>query len=94
MIKLTLRDRDVHKLNASADRLANELKAVFGPRVLGPEFPGIARVRNYYLKNILLKIEKEASITKAKEILSQKLNEFSADKSNKSIRLGIDVDPM
>lgn len=94
LIKLTLRDRDVHKLNAAADRLTVELKSVFGERILGPEFPGVARVRNYYLKNIMLKVEKEASIKKAKEVLTVKLTEFSVLKDNKSIRIGIDVDPM
>ena len=82
------------KVSFSAHYLANELKQKFGKRVLGPEAPGIARIRNYYHQKILLKFEREASISKAKEILQKELQAFAANEEHKSIRLGIDVDPL
>lgn len=94
LIHLTLRHRDKSKLHAAAHHLARELKKKFGDRVLGPEEPGIARIRNYYHQNIMLKIEKQASPKKAKEILNKQLEAFAVHKDYKSVRVGIDVDPM
>jgi len=94
LIHLTLRHRDKSKLHAAAHHLARELKKKFGDRVLGPEEPGIARIRNYYHQNIMLKLEKQASPKKAKEILNKQLEAFAVHKDYKSVRVGIDVDPM
>jgi len=94
LIHLTLRHRDKSKLHAAAHHLARELKKKFGDRVLGAEEPGIARIRNYYHQNIMLKLEKQASPKKAKEILNKQLEAFAVHKDYKSVRVGIDVDPM
>lgn len=94
LIHLTLRHRDKSKLHAAAHHLARELKKKFGDRVLGPEEPGIARIRNYYHQNIMLKLEKQASPKKAKEILNKQLEVFAVHKDYKSVRVGIDVDPI
>lgn len=94
LIHLTLRHRDKSKLHAAAHHLARELKKKFGDRVLGPEEPGIARIRNYYHQNIMLKLEKQASPKKVKEILNKQLEAFAVHKDYKSVRVGIDVDPI
>ena len=57
------------------------LRNSFGNRVLGPEYPVISRIRNLYHKNLLLKIEKERSIIKAKMILDNII-----EKNTKSFR--------
>lgn len=94
LIKISLKHREIHKLNDAAEELANNLKYIFGERILGPEFPGISRIKNLYIKNILLKVERNASVKKAKEILRKELLDFSGEKKNKSIRINIDVDPL
>jgi primosomal protein N' (replication factor Y) len=62
--------------------------------VLGPEEPGIARIRNFYHQNIMLKLEKKASTKKVKEILKVQLEAFNVHSEYKSVRVGVDVDPM
>lgn len=93
LIKITLRHRDRKSVHDAAQHMASSLKHVFGTRILGPEEPHIARIRNYYLQNILIKLEKKASLKKSKALLQEKLKDFSANDQYKSIRLGIDVDP-
>jgi primosomal protein N' (replication factor Y) len=80
-------------VNASAKYLADELKRHFGDRVLGPEFPLVSRIRNLYHKNILLKIERDASVVQAKKIVTDLLVNFK-NSDYKSVRVQIDVDPM
>lgn len=93
LISLTLRHRDKAKVGQAAATLSANLKAVFGERVLGPEAPGVERVRTFYLQQIVLKVEKKASLNKSKERLRELLNDFQASDSFKSIRVAIDVDP-
>jgi len=94
LIEITIIHRDVDMVNASSKYLADELKKHFKKRVLGPEFPIVSRIRNLYHKNILLKIEREASVAQVKKILSGLLIRFKTNSDYKSIRVQIDVDPM
>jgi len=93
LVELTLIHKDQNMVNAAAKYLADELKVHFGKRILGPEFPLVARVRNLYHKNIILKVERDASIVQAKKIVSELLINFK-NSDYKSVRVQIDVDPM
>ena len=94
LIQLTLKHRDQRKIEEAAMHLANRLKQKFGQRILGPEAPGIARIRNFYHRNILFKIESKASIKKAKDLLKEELQLFAVNDLYKSVRVVVDVDPV
>ncbi len=94
LIHFTLKHRDRDVLNAGAEEFANALKADFGARVLGPDFPAIARIRNLYNKNIMVKVEREASVKKTRELILEIKNKFETFSDYKSIRIAIDVDPL
>lgn len=94
LIAFTLWHKDQDALNNAARVFADDLKTQFGKRVLGPEFPPVARVKNQYRKNILLKLEKEASPTKAKQVINQLLEKFKTDPAFKSVKVQLDVDPV
>jgi primosomal protein N' (replication factor Y) len=94
LIQLTLKHRDERKIEEAAQHLAGRLKQKFGKRILGPEPPGIARIRNFYHQNILFKIESKASIKKAKELLREELQLFAVHDLYKSVRVVVDVDPV
>jgi len=94
IIQIVLRHRDPNIVNQAANRLAADLRAVFGDRILGPNKPVVSRVQNLYIKHILLKIENEASPEKAKEILRQITNQVLADSRFKSLWVNLDVDPV
>jgi len=94
IIQIIIRHRDPNVVNQAAIRLAGDLRAVFGTRVLGPNVPAVSRVQNMYIKHILLKIENEASPERAKDILRQITNQVVADPKFKSLWVNLDVDPM
>jgi primosomal protein N' (replication factor Y) len=85
--------KDYDLLNESAEFFGDELKKAFAQRVLGPEFPIVARIKNEYHKQILLKIEREYSAAKVREFLQKIIFEFRADKLHSKVRLKVDVDP-
>ena len=95
LVELTLSDKDPNNLDALAPELAVELKKRFGDkRVLGPEYPVITRVNNYFLKSILIKIEKEKYTHKVKEMLTEALHAFyKRGKEYARLRIKTDVDP-
>jgi primosomal protein N' (replication factor Y) len=93
MIHLTLRNTDEMKLNSSAQNLAEKLRPIFKERVVGPEFPIIKRIQNFYIKEIKIKIEKDAPERKVKQKIQELIDLFYSEPLNKSTRLSIDVDP-
>ena len=94
LIGITLKHKDQKKLDAASRALADLMRKSFGSRVLGPEYPVISRIRNYYHKKILLKIENNESIIEGKNILKIIIDRMNAHASYRSVRLIVDVDPV
>jgi primosomal protein N' (replication factor Y) len=94
IVQLSLRHVSADLINKAADELAKTLRGLFGKRVLGPEYPNVSRIRNQYLKNILLKFEKGIPLPKAKDEIKKAIMKLNAHPDFKSVRVIIDVDPM
>ena len=94
IISITLKHRNDSQLNFFSDEFVFYLKKSFGNRVLGPEYPAISKIRNYYLKNILLKIEIGKSLEKAKQIIQFVEENLRNQKRLNGCLIIIDVDPL
>ena len=94
LIRLTLKHKSREVVHLASKELADYLVQIFGRRVLGPQTPVISRIQNYYLENILLKIEKQASIQKAKTMLVEAISNIRQLPAYKSLQVVADVDPM
>ncbi|MDQ3191002.1 MAG: primosomal protein N' [Bacteroidota bacterium] len=94
LIGFTLKHKDVDVLNEAAGYFGDLLKQKLGNRVLGPEFPLVARIRNLYNKKILIKIEKEASIGAVKKQIQEMQAVFMQNDNFKSVRIIADIDPL
>ena len=92
LIKITLKHRDYNKVNDGAEWLAKSLHQIFKGFVLGPEFPPVARIRNQYHKNILIKIPQGQSLNKTKEAILKVRNSFFSIKDFRPIRVILNVD--
>jgi primosomal protein N' (replication factor Y) len=94
IINLDIKHKDPEVVFNQAAYLAAELRKHFGERVIGPEFPLIGRIRNYYIKSIMLKFEKDnVSINKAKAIIREVITQFQTTKLSKGSVVQPDVDP-
>jgi len=93
LIQLRVKHKDPKILNRAAGLLAERLRKVFGNRVLGPEYPLVARIMNFYFKHILVKIERSTSQTTDKKILVKEITEFYKEKEFSTVRIIVDVDP-
>ncbi|MNW16077.1 hypothetical protein D3C71_2148070 [compost metagenome] len=53
----------------------------------------VGRIRNYYIKQIIIKSDKNTAITKVKSVLKEVILEFQSQKDYRSAIVQVDVDP-
>lgn len=92
LLKITLKHKDVLKVEEGAKWLAISLKNQFQENVLGPSTPSVARIRNNYIRTILLKMPQQQSLKNTKNSIIRIKNAFQSIKEFRPIRLSIDVD--
>jgi len=92
IIKLTLKQRDFDKLKEGAMWLYQVMSQNLMMPVLGPEEPVISRIRNEYIRTIIIKIPQNTSIGSTKKTIQKILNSFEAVAQYRAIRVTINVD--
>jgi primosomal protein N' (replication factor Y) len=93
MIRISFRHKIPSILDGATDLVGKELRTIFSSRVYGPQYPPVRKVHNTFIKQIILKIERKASVEKAKELLGKVLNETLNGEVYRSVRISVDVDP-
>lgn len=94
LIYITVRHKDRYLTKEASESLASVLTKTFGDRVLGPQEPPINRIQDMFLQKILLKLEREISISKSKEIMQNAINHIVSQQRWRYVSIQIDVDPM
>ena len=95
VINIYLKHREDATVGELAVRFCGLLRQVFGNRVLGPMAPFVSRVQNMYIRQITLKMETAASMSKVKGILRTLYEQMlAADARMKTVKLYYDVDPV
>jgi len=92
LIKITFKHRNYNKVNVAADWYAKSLRMVFKTDILGPEFPPVSRIRNQFIKHIIVKIPPKHSVSKTKEAIIKINNSFFAVKDFRAVRVILNVD--
>jgi len=93
LINITIKHKDQSVTNKASHLLAQQLMAIFGNRVLGPQAPVINRIQNLYIKKIMIKMEKKASPTKVKDLMRECIFSLQAQQAFRYVTFQIDVDP-
>ena len=94
LIEIRLKHKDEKEIDRASNAFVKDLKLVFGNRVLGPTMPTVIRVRNLFLRNVLIKLEKQLSVAEVKRNLALAIDKFKANPDNRRLIIQIDVDPM
>lgn len=92
LIKLTFKHKDYNKMKEGADWYARSLRNSFGNSILGPEQPPIGRLRNEYMRNILVKIAPKQSVKDVKSVIARIQKSFESISQYKGIKVIINVD--
>ncbi|MDR1725573.1 MAG: primosomal protein N' [Bacteroidales bacterium] len=94
LVKIELSHVNKTILDAAATDYSKEIRHIFSSeRILGPQEPPIAKIKNRYRMQVWLKLEANLSYSSAKtEIL--RLNEaFFSNEKYKSMKYFVDIDP-
>jgi len=93
IIRIVIRHRDLDELNLSSARLAENLRKHLGKFVLGPEFPAVMQVQRWYIKTLLIKLGKELSASRVKEMIRKAMEAELKMPRQGILRIHADVDP-
>jgi primosomal protein N' (replication factor Y) len=94
LIMLTLRHRDLDRLEAAASLLQQRLQQSFGERVSGVIIPSVTKVSNQWVRQIRLRIETTAHIARAKALVKEHITLVQQHEKCKGTIILPDVDPM
>ncbi len=92
LIKVTLKHRDFDKLKEGSMWLYQVMKQNFTIPILGPEEPPISRIRNEYIRTIMIKIPTNQSLQGTKKTIQKILNSFDVVSQYRAIKVAINVD--
>lgn len=92
LIKLTLKHRDFDKLKEGSMWLYQVMQQNLTIPVLGPEEPPISRIRNEYIRTIMIKIPQNQSLQGTKKTIQKMLNSFESVAQYRSIKVTVNVD--
>ena len=92
IIRLTLKHRDFDKVKEGSMWLYQVMSQNLNMPVLGPEEPPISRIRNEYIRTILIKIPQTAPIGNTKKTIQKMLTSFEAVPQYRSIKVAVNVD--
>ncbi|CEN37190.1 replication restart helicase PriA [Capnocytophaga cynodegmi] len=96
LIKITFKHSDFNKVNEGAEWFAEALRQGFSQQqllqVLGPEFPLVSRIRNEYIKDILVKIPPEISVESVKKYILRTEISFQSIANFRSVRVIFNVE--
>ncbi len=92
LIRLTLKHRDYDKLKEGSMWLYQVLQQNLSIPVLGPEEPAISRIRNEYIRTIMVKIPADTSLQVTKKTIQKVLNSFDVVSQYRTIKVTVNVD--
>lgn len=94
LIYVYLKHRNDAMVSAAAFDLSCRLRQWFGERVLGPDKPSIAKVKQMNIRKIVLKLENGLNMQLAKEYLRRAQAQLLQDPRYGSLVIYFDVDPL
>ncbi|MBC9797889.1 replication restart helicase PriA [Sinomicrobium weinanense] len=98
LIKISLRHKNYNTVQEGSVWYAGALQNYFGAAgwkkeyILGPESPSVGRIRNHYIKDILIKIPQGQNLRAVKEGILRIHKSFGAIATYRSVRVAFDVD--
>ncbi len=93
LIKIVLKSKKNEKLYKSSNWLAQSLRKILNIEVLGPEPPLVSRINNFYIMNILIKVDLKSNLSFQKSLIKKIITKFNNYPEFRPVKVLIDVDP-
>lgn len=93
LIKIVLKHKNPKQVQQAAQLLGARIKAISGIILMGPSEPGIARIRNQYLRQMLVKMPlKKSLIDRTKKKILYEIDQLQSTKGMSAVRIEVHVD--
>ena len=94
LIYIFLKHRQDAVVETAAVMMGSLLRQWFGNRVLGPDKPSVAKVKQQNIRKLVMKLELGIDMKKAREYLLLAKQQMLTDKRFSSLQIYYDVDPL
>ncbi|MEL7585464.1 MAG: primosomal protein N' [Prolixibacteraceae bacterium] len=94
LVRIVMKHRERERLDNGAKRLAQVLQKIFKGNLLGPEYPVIGRIQNWYQKEIWIKLERNNKLAVNKQKIREAMAELKSLPNGSGMITYLDVDPM
>ncbi len=94
LIYVFLKHRQETTVHTAAIEFGSRLRQWFGGRVLGPDKPSVAKVKQKNIRKLVLKLELGIDMKRVREYLLMAQSQMLADKRYASLQIYYDVDPL
>ena len=93
LIYVYLKHKDDDRVNTAAIEMGGRLRQWLGARVLGPDKPAVSKVRTFFIRKIMLKLEPGIDMKRVRQCLLLAQRQMEQDKRYSSLQIYYDVDP-
>ncbi|MEO0584595.1 MAG: primosomal protein N' [Bacteroidota bacterium] len=93
MMRIEIRHKDRNFIEAESKRLDSIFRPIFGQYLLGPDYALVARLRNQYRMQFMVKLGKGLDPKEVRKALSEAIERYYESASDKTLRIVTDVDP-
>ena len=94
LVYVYLKHRQASLVESASIELASRLRQWFGARVLGPDKPGIAKVKSLSIQMLVLKLELSLQMAEVRKYLTLAQQHMLQDKRYSSLQIYYDIDPL
>jgi len=94
LIRLTFKHKNIDLVNRCSHVFTKELRARWTSRILGPQAPGISKVQQYHLRQVLIKSAKGKEHKQIRAHIRDLISKMSQEKTFRSVIIQPDVDPV
>lgn len=94
LINISLKSITESVVEQASKQLGDNLKEILGNRVLGPEKPYVSKIKNFYLRNIMIKLERiNIDIPTIKKEIIEEVELILQNKTFRTLKISLDIDP-
>ena len=94
LVYIYLRHKTESTVDSAAIYMGSLLRQWFGERVLGPDKPGVSKVKTLHIRKIVLKLENGIDLQKVRQYLRLAQKQILQDKQYAALQVFFDVDPL
>lgn len=93
LVRIVCKSRDNKMVNNASNVLANHLRRGFGQALLGPEYPLVSKIKNEYIRHILIKLKPDKKLENNKKWIKNVITSLNEKKLLPKTKIIIEVDP-